>query len=329
MIAKPSLIRMSLTAAVLLLSALPARAQSSACSVEGTYLLTATLMTIPPAQVAGSVIFTPPVACDESAVGSAEVRAVYSSASGPEVFQQTVPYRVDGVDVVIGEGLMVGTLSGLIDRKAMSIPVNGAGALRLAGVLVRRTIETGALVPMGATGATGPTGPQGPIGDTGPVGPAGPTGATGPQGPAGATGPQGPPGTSEPFSLAHATRTGGMAVASTAFVPFTLSQSHGTDIVSVGPPIQSFRLMAPGVYKVTYSIRTDPSTVSTTVGVHATVPMLTSFDLVPATGGISTGVALVTVEDVPLLVSLQNTGANVMTLTAVAQSAHMIIERIK
>ena len=163
----------------------------STCSVAGTYLLSATLLSSPLSQVGGTAVFTPSASCDPAEAGTVTIEATYASTGSSQAYHETMSYRVDGAIVTIGDGFMVGGLSGMANGIATTVPVNGAGWLRLAGTLTRRDIDGIAGLP-GPVGPVGPAGPAGPIGIqgvpgvAGPVGPAGPAGPTGPTGPGGA-----------------------------------------------------------------------------------------------------------------------------------------------
>ena len=196
----------------------PVRAQSSICAVAGEYVLAAILLSPPgPAQVGGLFVFVPPSACGAGAVGSVAVDVVFTTSAGPVRYQSTLMYRVDGTSITIGEGFLYGSITGLVDGIATSVPINGSGNLQMAGTLVRRTIEGGVGPrgldgPPGATGATGPTGPAGATGSTGGPGPGGTPGIPGPSGPQGISGnvgPAGPTGPAGPATAGAMLLTGG------------------------------------------------------------------------------------------------------------------------
>ncbi|MEZ5288270.1 MAG: hypothetical protein R2712_26410 [Vicinamibacterales bacterium] len=186
--------------ALVLATAVPARAQLNACAISGDYLFTATLLSPPgPAQVGGTFTFTPPGTCVDGAVGQVALNLTIGTAAGPSsIYQAVLPYVVQGSAVNIGGGFLLGAVSGVVGDAVTTMPLNGGGGLRLAGTLLKQTVA-------GVSGTTGPTGPTGPTGDMGPAGPAGPTGPTGADGAAGATGPTGAAGATGPTGADGAT----------------------------------------------------------------------------------------------------------------------------
>lgn len=172
-------------------TATPARAQSTACAVSGEYLLAASALNGGIlSQLGGTLIFSPPAGCAANAAGTVAIDVSSGRGGGPyQVFRGTMPYRVAGGLVNIGDGLVVGGLSGLVGGVASSVALLGGSVNQSAGsifegTMTRRTLD-------GLAGAQGPAGVAGPAG---PIGPAGAAGATGPAGAAGAAGPQGIPG---------------------------------------------------------------------------------------------------------------------------------------
>ena len=197
-------------------AAQPVFAQVSTCDVSGEYLLAATLLSSPgPAQAGGTFIFTPPAGCGPGMAGTVAIDVAIRTGNGvQQVYQSTESYRVDGAVMTIGNGLIYAGVSGVVGNVPTAMPINGGGALLVAGTLLKRSYA-GANGATGATGATGPTGAtgagvEGPTGAAGPTGATGLAGATGPAGPTGATGAgvAGPTGAAGP---AGATGTAGAA----------------------------------------------------------------------------------------------------------------------
>lgn len=147
----PLLVRCAAGTALLTLALTPAQAQTTTCSIAGDYVLTATLMTVPPAQVGGTIVFTPSATGAADAPGTADLQVAYASTAGTNTLSlPALTYRVSGSYVTIGDGLLIGALGSIVGGLETSVPINGDGGLRLAGMPVRRTID-------GLTGSPGPT----------------------------------------------------------------------------------------------------------------------------------------------------------------------------
>jgi hypothetical protein len=171
----------------------PVTAQST-CAVAGDYVLAATLLSPPgPAQASGLFVFVPPTVCFPGAVGSVAIDVVLTTAAGPLLRHWDMPYRVDGTNVTIADGLLYGSATGIVGGIATSIPLNGARELEMVGTLMRRTID-GPLGPPGPTGAIGAPGPAGVPGLPGADGLQGTQGISGIPGADGLQGTQGIPG---------------------------------------------------------------------------------------------------------------------------------------
>ena len=184
----------------------PVSAQTSTCVVSGEYVFAATLLSSPgPAPTTGVFVFTPAAGCQPGAAGSVLINVVIATPIGAVPYQTAMPYTVLGTDISMGNDAILGSASGTIGGVASTVQVSGGGGLRLAGSLVRRTIDTagpagppGPDGPVGPTGVAGPAGPDGPAGPPGVAGPAGPDGPAGPPGVAGPAGPEGPQGVAGP-----------------------------------------------------------------------------------------------------------------------------------
>ena len=140
-------------------------------------------------------MFQPGGACAPGVSGIVSITVVYSPPGTPNtLYSANLPYMGDDTLINIGPGLMQGAPTGIVDGLITSMPMAGAGALRLTGFLSRRDLPAVAGGVPGPPGAPGPPGPAGATGPAGPPGPSGPTGASGPPGATGLVGPPGPPG---------------------------------------------------------------------------------------------------------------------------------------
>lgn len=113
---------------------------------------------------------------------------------------------------------------------------------------------------------------QCPPGPPGPVGPQGPVGPTGPQGPIGATGPAGPQGASGTAGLLAYAQYASTADTLTtgATLPLTTVFENGTAYITSA---NNTLTLAPGVYKITYSLFGTMADAGSTVTV---IPVLGS-----------------------------------------------------
>ncbi|MCC7125222.1 MAG: collagen-like protein [Acidobacteria bacterium] len=199
-----------LTCGLLALAANARAQEHTLCGVRGTYLLSGTRLSAPgPAQVGGTLVFTPPEPCAPGIAGAVAIDLVLVSPDGRrEVYRATEPVVAQGSLIAIGHRLVAAS-SGVAGGVVTSLAVNGAGAVVFAGILTRQSIDAiagpaGPMGPAGPVGPSGPGGPPGPTGMTGAAGPAGPPGQAGPAGPAGpvgstgSTGPVGPMGPAGP-----------------------------------------------------------------------------------------------------------------------------------
>lgn len=176
-------------------------AQTGVCSVSGEFVVSATFLTPPgPAQMTGTMTFSPPGSCQPTDAGSVLLAVTLAPAVGaPIPVQLSLPYVVSGNDVVIAGGALRATASAIRGTTVEGLALAGGLGNVVAGMLTRRQVaEVGGA--QGATGPQGPAGPggaqgiQGPAGATGPQGPTGAQGAQGVQGPTGAVGATGPAG---------------------------------------------------------------------------------------------------------------------------------------
>ena len=173
-----------------------ASAQLTSCALEGEYVLSGMMdLGTGPRYVGGVFVFQPGGACAPGVSGMVSITVVYSPPGTPNtLYSANLPYMGDDTLINIGPGLMQGAPTGIVDGLITSMPMAGAGALRLTGFLSRRDLPAVAGGVPGPPGAPGPPGPAGATGPAGPPGPSGPTGASGPPGATGLVGPPGPPG---------------------------------------------------------------------------------------------------------------------------------------
>ncbi len=154
------------------------------------------------------------------------------------------------------------------------------------------TGETGPTGPVGGTGPTGGFGPTGPAGGSGSIGPTGPTGPTGLSGDTGVTGPTGdvgPTGASISLgSLMHAGSDTPQDVVAGGYVTFNSPVNIQEGGVIFTP--ESFVLVNPGIYMVTYGVAVSafPTTTGSIDAVfqlflNSTTPVPYSQLLIPST----------------------------------------------
>lgn len=187
------------------------------------------------------------------------------------------------------------------------------------------TGATGATGPTGNTGATGATGLVGPTGPIGPIGVTGPTGATGPTGP---TGPTGADGATVQLRGIQTDLQGGQGdqIAVDGNLIFdNILNNQSTDI-TYNLITGEFTLSQTGNYFVSWWVATNGS--GTDTDVHFSIAL----DGVPFSMGASpivtgevSGIAFVTVGANPVVLTLINSSADVVSIGSTPVQASLVI----
>lgn len=91
----------------------------------------------------GTFLFTPPPGCQPGVPGAVAIDVFWTAVSGqaPSVFRATVPYRVDGTIVTLGDGLVVGGLSGMAGTTANMVAIIGGQAQTSIGVALAGALD--------------------------------------------------------------------------------------------------------------------------------------------------------------------------------------------